>query len=151
MNDKPYRHNAAAVIINDEGHILTGWKHKCWQLPQGGVDTGETFYDAVIRETAEEIGTDKFRILKESEELHVYDWPGPVSGKKARYRGQKQKYFLIKFEGEEDEINPHIHGELSAIKWMTPEEVISEAWDIKRPLYKKVLEEFGLLNGGKEK
>ena len=64
--------------------------------------------------------------------------------KKKKYAGQRQKYFLVKFDGEEKDLNPEKHGEFSKLKWVTPSEVIQNSWEIKRPIYEKVFEEFGL-------
>lgn len=144
-NELQYRDNAAAVVIDEYGRILTGMKHGAWQLPQGGVDPGESFREAIERELAEEIGTDAFTILRASSELHIYRWPQEGTGKKKGYHGQRQRYFLVQFTGDETDIDPHLHGEFSDVRWMTPQEVLTEAWAIKRPIYQKVLQEFGLL------
>jgi len=146
MSKKKYRKNVAAVVINNDGKVLVGWKHNAWQLPQGGVDPDENLEEAVIRELSEEIGTDKFTILKKSEFFHNYDWPENVrvTKRKKMYSGQCQKYFHIKFDGYETDLDPDRHGEFSKLNWLTPVEVIKNAWEIKKPVYEKVFEEFGL-------
>ncbi len=146
-NKKKYRKNAAAVLINNDGKVLVGWKHDVWQLPQGGVKKKESFSDALKRELSEEIGTDKFTIIKKSEKIHKYLWPENVrvKKKKKKYAGQRQKYFLVKFDGEEKDLDPDKHGEFSKLKWFTPLEAIQNSWEIKRPIYEKVFAEFGLI------
>ena len=142
---KPYRRNAGAVVLNAEGKVLVGWKHGTWQLPQGGVDDGETFADALVRELSEEIGTDLFSVLRASEQEFCYDWPGPVKKHKECYRGQRQRYFLVRFEGRDSDLAPHLHGEFTKVCWLTPAEVLAHAWEVKRPIYHAVLREFGLV------
>ena len=146
-NKKIYRKNAAAVLVNNDGKVLVGWKHDTWQLPQGGVKKKESFKNALKRELCEEIGTDKFSIIKKSEKIHKYIWPENVrvKKKKKKYAGQRQKYFLVKFDGEEKDLDPDKHGEFSKLKWFTPSEAIQNSWEIKRPIYEKVFDEFGLI------
>ncbi len=146
MPEKKYRKNVGAVVLNNDGKVLVGWKHNAWQLPQGGVDPDENLEEALIRELCEEIGTDKFTILKKSEYFHYYDWPENVrvTKRKKMYSGQRQKYFLIRFDGNETDLDPDKHGEFSKLKWLMPSEVIIDAWEIKRPVYEKVFEEFEL-------
>lgn len=145
MSEKPYRNNVAAIVLNREGRVLVGWKHKAWQLPQGGIEPGETPAQALVRELAEEIGTDKFHILRESAHWHCYDWPAPPPPKRQQYRGQRQRYFLVQFDGTDADINLEAHHEFTRIAWLTPEEVLTHAWAVKRPIYRKAFEEFGLL------
>ena len=144
---KPYRVNVAAVVLNPAGKILTGWKHGTWQLPQGGVVAGETFRAAVLRELREEIGTDKFRVLAASRRLYSYDWPAAktVSRRKRAYRGQRQRYFLVRFTGTRKDLHPELHGEFKALRWLTVRQVLAHAWSIKRLVYEQALREFGLL------
>lgn len=144
--EKPYRDNVAAIVLNRDGRILVGWKHNAWQLPQGGVEPGETPAQALVRELAEEIGTANFHIVRESAHWHCYDWPAPPPPRKQHYRGQRQRYFLVQFDGRNDEIDVAKHGEFARAAWLTPEDVLRFAWEVKRPLYRKAFEEFGLLN-----
>ncbi len=144
-SEKPYRDNVAAVVLDDRGRVLVGWKHKGWQLPQGGVERGEDLRSALLRELAEEIGTDKFHIVRESAHWHCYDWPGAVAPHKQQYRGQRQRYFLVQFDGEESDIDVETHGEFTRAAWQTPATVLEQAWHVKRPIYRVVFEEFGLL------
>ena len=80
---RPYRRNAAAVVVNADGHVLVGWKHKTWQLPQGGVDDDETYAEALVRELSEEIGTERFSVVGESAREFCYDWPRWLSTRSA--------------------------------------------------------------------
>ncbi|MCX7846697.1 MAG: RNA pyrophosphohydrolase [bacterium] len=146
MTEKPYRKNVAAILLNAQGRVLVGWKHNAWQLPQGGVEEGETPAQALLRELAEEIGTTKFHILRESTQWYCYEWPAPPPPKRQQYRGQCQRYFLVQFDGTDDDIDLAKHREFARITWLTPAEVLTHAWDVKRPIYRKAFEEFGLLS-----
>src|SRR5689334_19905954 len=96
---KPYRPCVVAVIKNKNGHVLAGERADCkgaWQLPQGGIDPGETAETALFRELREEIGTDRVRILQRLPQAITYEFPASMQrqGLKA-FRGQSQDWFLL--------------------------------------------------------
>lgn len=140
----PYRDCVAAVILDGHGNVLAGRKHTAWHLPQGGVTQGETPEQALTRELAEELGTDKFIILSSSPTWRTYDWPWPMRKGGTLYRGQRQRYYLAMFDGTAADLDPHRHGEFSELAWMTPAELLERAWEVKRPVYEQVFKEFGL-------
>lgn len=142
----PYRENVAAVVVNAAGAVLVGWKHGGWVLPQGGVDKAEDIESALRRELAEEIGTSSFHIVRQACHVHCYDWPpGTVSGAKRPYRGQRQHYFLVAFDGSDSDLKPETTGELAQLEWLPPAEVVRQAWKPKRPGYLAAFREFGLI------
>src|SRR5438270_12743007 len=102
------------MLLNPEGLVFVGRRIDmpaglaAWQMPQGGIDPGETPRQAAMRELAEEIGTDKAEILAESRFWHHYDLPREVSGRMwgGRYRGQRQKWFALRFTGCDADIAP---------------------------------------------
>jgi putative (di)nucleoside polyphosphate hydrolase len=140
----PYRDNAAAVIIDGNGHVLAGRKHATWHLPQGGIAHGETPEEALKRELCEELGTDKFTIISCSPHLRTYDWPWPMRKGGMLYKGQRQKYFLVRYDGTDADLDPDLHGEFAELAWFTPDALLEKAWDVKCPVYKEVFAEFGL-------
>jgi putative (di)nucleoside polyphosphate hydrolase len=116
-----------------------------WQMPQGGIDPGETPREAAIRELCEETGTDKAEIVAESRVLHRYDLPVEVAGQMwaGRFRGQKQLWFAMRFTGEDADINLATeHPEFDAWKWVTAEELPGLIVPFKRAIYVAVLDEF---------
>jgi putative (di)nucleoside polyphosphate hydrolase len=120
-----------------------GWS--AWQMPQGGIDPGETPMQAALRELCEETGTDKAEIIAESREWLHYDLPPPLAGTAwgGRYRGQRQKWFLMRFVGQDIDINLDRHeAEFDAWKWVPPAELPGLIVDFKRAIYVALLEEF---------
>jgi putative (di)nucleoside polyphosphate hydrolase len=116
-----------------------------WQMPQGGIDPGETPVQAALRELYEETGTDKAEIIGETRDWLCYDLPAPlaVTAWKGRYRGQRQKWFLMRFLGTDIDIDlQRHHAEFDAWKWIEPEELPGLIVAFKRPIYVAVLEEF---------
>jgi putative (di)nucleoside polyphosphate hydrolase len=116
-----------------------------WQMPQGGIDPGETPRESVLRELGEEVGTDKAEIVAESHKLHRYDLPVEIAGQMwgGRFRGQKQLWFAMRFTGEDTDINIATeHPEFDAWKWVTAEELTGLIVPFKRAIYLAVLDEF---------
>src|SRR5438477_10223910 len=116
-----------------------------WQMPQGGIDPGETPRQAALRELREEIGTDKAEILGESRSWLKYDLPPGLAGGiwGGRYRGQRQKWFAMRFTGSNDDIDVVTeHPEFDAWQWVTPERLPELIVPFKRQLYLDILAEF---------
>ena len=146
-----YRPCVGIVLINDVGRIFLAHRSDApgaWQMPQGGIDAGETPRDAALRELKEETGTDKATILAETADWLHYDLPPEVAaGKwKGRYRGQAQKWFAFRFAGADEDFDLAAHEqEFDAWRWATSEEVLEAIVPFKKPVYEAVLEEFAAL------
>jgi putative (di)nucleoside polyphosphate hydrolase len=117
-------------------------------MPQGGIDEGEEPHRAALRELKEEIGTDRAEILAETRGWMRYDLPAEIAGRiwGGRYRGQRQKWFAMRFLGRDEEIDLATeHPEFSDWKWVAPGELPDLIVPFKRPLYVALLEEFAPL------
>jgi putative (di)nucleoside polyphosphate hydrolase len=116
-----------------------------WQMPQGGIDAGETPVQAAVRELYEETGTDKAEIIAESQGWLHYDLPASIAATtwRGRFRGQRQKWFLMRFVGEDADIDLGRHKpEFDAWKWIEPSELPGLIVDFKRAMYVTLLAEF---------
>src|SRR5690606_29820107 len=116
-----------------------------WQMPQGGIDDGEDPLSAALRELEEEIGTAKAEPLAESRGWYRYDLPPELQGKLwgGRWRGQRQKWFAMRFTGTDRDINlATAHPEFSAWRWIEPDAVPRLIIPFKRAIYERVVEEF---------
>jgi len=150
----PYRQNVGVMLANPHGLVFVGQRidnnQSAWQMPQGGIDKGESPRDAALRELFEETGVAPAHVTVEAETkgwLH-YDLPIDLVPKiwKGRYRGQEQKWFLMRFHGADSDVNIATeHPEFSSWRWLTTEELIANIVPFKREVYKKVLAEFGTL------
>ena len=153
-----YRPCAGVFLINRAGKIFAARRiengntetslEKPWQLPQGGIDPGETPRDAVMREMLEEIGAASAEIIAESRDWHCYDLPPETAAKKwgGRYRGQAQKWFALRFTGTDAEINLETeHPEFCEWKWVDIGEVCDLAVSFKREVYERIAAEFAHL------
>ncbi len=145
----PYRDCVGIVLLNTDGLILAGERlglPGSWQMPQGGIDKGETPRDAALRELEEETGTAKARIIKQTTEWLTYDLPPELLGKawKGRYRGQRQLWFAMAFDGSDDEIDIHgvDHPEFASWKWMSAADILKAIVPFKRDVYSEVFEAF---------
>jgi putative (di)nucleoside polyphosphate hydrolase len=121
---------------------------EAWQMPQGGIDSGEEARDAAFRELKEEIGTDKATILAESRGWLRYDLPAELAAQAwgGRYRGQRQKWFAMRFTGSDSDIDLATHHpEFSDWKWSTPASLPQFIIPFKRQLYADILAEFAPL------
>ncbi len=114
MNEKrflPLRLGVGAVVLNKENRVFVGKRKdnpvNKWQMPQGGIDNGEDYYIAALRELREETSIKSVSLIKEIQELTTYILPQNLLGIiwKGKYKGQKQKWFIMKIEGEDKEIN----------------------------------------------
>jgi putative (di)nucleoside polyphosphate hydrolase len=116
-----------------------------WQMPQGGIDPGETPRDAALRELGEEVGTDKVEILAESGEWHHYDVPAEIAARMwgGNFRGQRQKWFAMRFLGDDSDIDIATeHREFDAWRWASATELPGLIVPFKRAIYVAVLDEF---------
>lgn len=116
-----------------------------WQMPQGGIDPGETPRQAALRELSEETGTDKAEILAESVFWHRYDVPAEIAGRMwgGRFRGQEQRWFAMRFTGRDSDIDiVTAHPEFDAWKWVVPDDLPGLIVPFKRAIYLAVLDEF---------
>ncbi len=147
---RPYRRGVGAVLIDAEGQVFVARRidtpGEAWQLPQGGIEDGETPRQAVLRELAEEIGTDKAEIIAESAEWMCYDLPGELADTVwgGRYRGQMQKWFALRFTGADEDIdlNASACPEFADAKWVAMEDLPRLIVPFKRALYENIVAEF---------
>jgi putative (di)nucleoside polyphosphate hydrolase len=150
-NPRPrYRNCVGMMLIDSGGLVLVGRRadmplKPAWQMPQGGIDWGETPREAAMRELEEEIGTAKAEVLAESKEWLTYDFPPDLFGRGLgrRFRGQRQKWFLLQFTGRDQDIElGSRHAEFDAFRWVDPEELPGLVVAFKRQVYVAVLNEF---------
>ncbi len=147
----PYRPCVGLMLVNTEGRIFVGQRndrHKdAWQMPQGGVDKGEDPRVAALRELWEETGVtaDLVDIIAETDGWLPYDLPHDIVPKiwKGRYRGQEQKWYLMRFAGRDDQINIDTdHPEFTRWKWQEPARLVEEIVPFKREVYEQVVAAF---------
>jgi putative (di)nucleoside polyphosphate hydrolase len=154
-DELPYRPCVGAMLVNAEGGVFVAKRIDSpgdfWQMPQGGIDEGEDPAKAVMRELQEETGTDKAEIIAESERWRAYDLPDKLIGKLwgGKYRGQRQKWFALKFLGEDNNIDIEAHEtpEFSDWKWVKIDEVVDLVVPFKRALYGDIVLELRPLVG----
>ncbi len=151
-NLKDYRLGVGIVLVNKEGKVFAGQRidsqTESWQMPQGGVEAGETMEQAALRELAEEVGTDKVAIIGETKEMLYYDLPEELLGKlwNGKYKGQRQKWLLMRFLGEDADINIATSlPEFIQWHWEDPATLARLIVPFKREIYLRVLGEFGLI------
>lgn len=147
---RPYRPCVGIMLINATGRIFVGNRNDVdgdhWQMPQGGIDDGETPEQAAWRELAEEVGTDKAILLGESREWLRYDLPGELSRRvwHGRYRGQTQRWFAFRFTGDDLDIDLEAHhAEFEAWRWAELAELVELTIGFKRDVYRRVVDEMG--------
>lgn len=146
----PYRPCAGVVLMNAEGLVFAGQRIDmpgAWQMPQGGIDGDETPRDAALRELTEETGVapDKVEVLVETPGWVYYDLPPELLGKvwKGRYGGQRQKWVLMRFLGEDADIRIDTdHPEFQEWRWMPPTALLENIVPFKRGVYEEVLAAF---------
>jgi putative (di)nucleoside polyphosphate hydrolase len=145
----PYRPCVGMMILNAEGLVFAGKRIdqtlEAWQMPQGGIDEGEDSQAAMRRELKEEIGTANVAVLREHPDWLTYDLPEHMIGIawQGRYRGQKLKWFALRFLGKDSEINVKTpHQEFSDWKWIEPGELGRIIAPFKREIYAKVIAAF---------
>lgn len=147
-----YRPCVGMMLFNDDGLVFTA--RRCdtpgdaWQMPQGGIDEGESLEQAALRELEEEIGTNDVRILDRTEEPLFYDLPKELRGKVwgGGYRGQAQHWFAMRYLGRDGDID--LSGpprEFEAWRWTPLAELPGLIVPFKRPVYEKLVDRFGYL------
>ncbi|HTE82503.1 MAG TPA: RNA pyrophosphohydrolase [Reyranella sp.] len=143
-----YRPNVGLMLIGAERRIFVGRRLNqpdAWQMPQGGVDKGETPVEAACRELREEVGTAKALLLRETRDWVTYEVPAEMRPAywKGRWRGQAQKWFALAFTGRDSDIDLTAHDqEFDAWRWAPPGELLQSIVAWKRPVYEIVLNEF---------
>ena len=144
----PLRTGVGIIVLNKQNKIFVGKRKDNpgdkWQMPQGGVDKGEDYITAMKRELKEETGIENIKIIKEIEKIYQYELPEDLVGIiwKGKYRGQKQKWFITRFLGEEKEINLNTkHAEFIDWKWIEPKFLPEVIVNFKKDLYLNLLKE----------
>lgn len=151
----PLRPNVGVVLFNHAGLVLVARRADFsnaegaaggWQLPQGGMDAGEDPLPAALRELKEEVGTDRASLLAEYPGWLDYELPAELIGKalRGKWRGQTQKWFALRFEGEDGDIRLDLdpHPEFDAWRWAGMEELPGLAVAFKREIYVQLAQEF---------
>lgn len=147
-SDLPYRPCVGVMLVDDRGRVFVGRRvdtPDAWQMPQGGIDPGESAVTAAFRELAEEIGTARAELLAESGECHRYDLPPRLQGRiwGGRFRGQEQRWVLLRFTGDDAEIDVSTgHPEFDDWRWVEPDALVDLIVPFKRDVYRAVLREF---------
>jgi putative (di)nucleoside polyphosphate hydrolase len=161
VSELPYRPCVGLTLINRDGLVFIGRRRSeagpehvdnghSWQMPQGGIDPGEDPYEAALRELYEETSVRSTALLAESADWYGYELPPAVLGRawRGRYRGQMQKWFALRFLGDDSEIdilNPgggRHRPEFNAWRWERLENLPEMIIPFKRPVYEKVVEDF---------
>ena len=144
----PLRSGVGIVLLNKENKIFVAKRidnpSDFWQMPQGGIDDGEDYFDAALRELKEETSIKTVELIKEVSNITTYDLPDRLLGIiwKGKYKGQKQKWFIVKFKGEENEINIKTkHPEFLDWKWIDVKDLTTKVVDFKLHVYKEIQKE----------
>ena len=144
----PMRTGVGIIVLNNNNQVFVGKRKDNpgdkWQMPQGGVDKGEDFITAMRRELMEETSIKNIKILKEIQNMYQYELPNNLIGIiwKGKFRGQRQKWFITKFLGKDDEINLDTqHPEFIDWKWIDPKDLPEVIVDFKKELYLNLLKE----------
>jgi putative (di)nucleoside polyphosphate hydrolase len=165
LNDKPYRPNVGIALFNAEGRVLIGRRFRGdgpeiilpgyeWQMPQGGVDEGEDLREAALRELWEETGVKRVTYLGDTDWL-AYDFPPyevPSTHRLAKFRGQRQKWFALRFVGSDDEIDPTTPrngqpAEFDSWRWEHLDRLADLVVPFRREVYREVARQFAKFAG----
>jgi len=144
----PLRTGIGVIVLNKKNKVFVGKRkdnpEKHWQMPQGGIHDGENYLDAMKRELSEETSIKNIEILKEINGWTEYELPDYLLGKiwKGKYRGQKQKWFIVRFLGKDEEINLKTnHPEFIDWKWIETQDLPGVIVHFKKKLYENLLPE----------
>tara|TARA_B100001248_G_scaffold247760_1_gene219499 strand:- start:336 stop:806 length:471 start_codon:yes stop_codon:yes gene_type:complete len=150
----PMRPGVGIILLNNKNKVFVGKRKdnpgNKWQMPQGGVDEGENYVTAMKRELIEETSIENIKILKEIENFYYYELPDNLIGIiwKGKYRGQKQKWFITRFLGLDNEININTNQpEFIDWKWIDPNMLPEVIVNFKKDLYLKLLREINQVIG----
>ena len=148
LKDLPLRSGVGIVLLNKENKVFVAKRidnpKNFWQMPQGGIDKGEDFYTAALRELKEETSITSIKLIKEIEGKFTYILPDNLIGIiwRGKFRGQKQKWFIMRFTGDRSEINIKTkHPEFLDWKWIDSENLTEIAVPFKLEVYKKLIPE----------
>lgn len=151
MADLPYRPCVGVMLVNSAGLIFAGQRldstATAWQMPQGGIDAGEKPRAAALRELCEETGVtaDLVQVLAKTDDWVTYDLPPDLLGRVwgGKFKGQRQKWFLLRFTGRDDQINiATSHPEFARWKWITADDMLAAIVPFKRDVYAQVIAAF---------
>ncbi len=152
VDEDKYRPGVGVILLNKRNEIFVGRRHdinrNVWQLPQGGIDDGETPAQAALRELKEEVGTDRVEIVAESKGWFYYDLPRSVATRSwgGRWYGQRQKWFVMRLMGSEREIDiATLNPEFDRWRWIKIRQLPQLAVSFKCQLYLSLMGEFGEL------
>ena len=144
----PLRIGVGAIVLNEHNKVLVGKRKDNpldkWQMPQGGVDKNEDLYSAMRRELYEETSITSFKLIREIKRWLTYELPANLKGKiwKGKFRGQKQKWYILRFTGDDKEINVKTKNpEFIDWKWIKIEELPQSIVDFKKKVYEDLVEE----------
>ena len=148
----PLRLGVGVVLLNSDNKVFVGKRIdnpvNFWQMPQGGVDDNENLLYAANRELKEETGVKSTKLIKEIDNWLTYELPKNLLGKiwKGKYRGQKQKWFIMRFVGNEEEINIKTkNAEFLEWKWIDANQLLNVVIDFKLDVYKSIVKELNIL------
>ncbi len=151
-NKLPMRTGVGIIVLNKDNLVFVGKRKDNpgdkWQMPQGGVNEGENYITAMKRELVEETSISSIKVIKELEKIYQYELPENLIGIiwKGKYRGQKQKWYITRFLGEESEINLNTkHAEFIDWKWIEPKLLPEVIVSFKKDLYLNLLTEINLV------
>ena len=146
---RPYRPCVGIFLLNNNGLVFAGRRidsrAEAWQMPQGGIDAGESPLQACMREMREEIGTNTAELVSQHDDWLYYDIPLPLADRlwQGRYKGQKQKWMALRFTGDDSDINIATEEpEFCEWKWLSPHDLVDLAVPFKRDVYQNVLAAF---------
>ena len=149
LAERPYRDCVGLALFNRDGLVFAGRRVDdpagYWQMPQGGIDKGEDARTAALRELREEVGTDKAEVIGEIERWLSYDLPAEIADKVwgARYRGQRQRWFALRFAGDDGDIDLDAHHpEFAEWRWMKLADLPHSVIGFKRDIYVQVAATF---------